>query len=289
VINDKGERLAAPSRGAIFRCDDDGSNFEVYAHGLRNPQEIAFDEYGNLFTFDNTGDFGDKARVVYVLDNTDSGWNADYQSHHQHVTYLDWGDFHLWQSMWVGESMFDLYKETSPQWVYPPIGHVGNGPSGVTYMTGPAVPDSLRGKFLMCNYRGSPTRSEVLAIPIESKGAGFSVGEVTPFISGLNASDVELAYDGKVYLVEFGSGWSPDDKGSVQVAHLKDQNLTKAGDAVARLFEQGFKQRSIDELRNLLTHSDQRVRQSAQFALVEKGDLVLPHFKKIISAAKPDE
>src|SRR5210317_593009 len=56
VINDQGERLAAPSRGAIFRCDDDGSNFEVYAHGLRNPQEIAFDEYGNLFTFDNTGD-----------------------------------------------------------------------------------------------------------------------------------------------------------------------------------------------------------------------------------------
>jgi quinoprotein glucose dehydrogenase len=289
VINDQGERLAAPSRGAIFRCDDDGSNFEVYAHGLRNPQEIAFDEYGNLFTFDNTGDFGDKARVVYVLDNTDSGWNADYQSHHQHVTYLDWGDFHLWQSMWVGESMFDLYKKSSPQWVYPPIGHVGNGPSGVTYMTGPAVPDSLRGKFLMCNYRGSPTRSEVLTIPIESKGAGFSVGEVTPFISGLNASDVELAYDGKVYLVEFGSGWSPDDKGSVQVAHPKDQNLTKAGGEVASLFEQGFKQRSMDELAILLTHSDQRVRQSAQFALVKKGDLVLPLFKQIISAAKPDE
>ena len=289
VVNAQGERLAAPSRGAIFRCDDDGSNFEVYAHGLRNPQEIAFDEYGNLFTFDNTGDFGDKARVVYVLDNSDSGWNADYQSHHQHVTYLDWGDFHLWQSMWVGESMFDLYKETSPQWVYPPIGHVGNGPSGVTYMTGPAVPDSLKGKFLMCNYRGSPTRSEVLAIPIESKGAGFSVGIVTPFISGLNASDVEFAYDGKVYLVEFGSGWSPDDKGSVQVAHLKDKNLTKAGDAVARLFEQGFEQRSIDELATLLAHSDQRVRQSSQFALVKKGDSVLPFFKQIIAQAKQDE
>ena len=289
VINDQGERLAAPSRGAIFRCDDDGSNFEVYAHGLRNPQEISFDEYGNLFTFDNTGDFGDKARVVYVLDNTDSGWTADYQSHHQHVTYLDWGKFHIWQAMWVGESMFDLHKESSPQWVYPPIGHVGNGPSGVTYMTGPAVPDSLRGKFLMCNYRGSPTRSEVLAIPIESKGAGFSVGEVSSYISGLNASDVELGYDGKVYLVEFGSGWSPDDKGSVQVAHLRDLNLTKKGDAVAQLFEQGFKQRSIDELINLLAHSDQRVRQSAQFALVKKGKSVLPVFKEIIAQAKPDE
>ena len=289
VMNDQGERLAAPSRGAIFRCDDDGSNFEVYAHGLRNPQEISFDEYGNLFTFDNTGDFGDKARVVYVLDNTDSGWTADYQSHHQHVTYLDWGKFHIWQAMWVGESMFDLHKESSPQWVYPPIGHVGNGPSGVTYMTGPAVPDSLKGKFLMCNYRGSPTRSEVLAIPIESKGAGFSVGEVTSYISGLNASDVELGYDGRVYLVEFGSGWSPDDKGSVQVAHLRDLNLTKKGDAVAQLFEQGFKQRSIDELINLLAHSDQRVRQSAQFALVKKGKSVLPVFKEIIAQAKPDE
>ena len=289
VINDQGERLAAPSRGAIFRCDDDGSNFEVYAHGLRNPQEIAFDEHGNLFTFDNTGDFGDKARVVYVLDNSDSGWTADYQSHHQHVTYLDWGDFHLWQSMWVGESMFDLYKESSPQWVYPPIGHVGNGPSGVAYMTGPSVPESLQGKFLMCNYRGSPTRSEVLAIPIEPKDAGFSVGEVTQFISGLNASDVEMGYDGKVYLVEYGSGWSPDDKGSIQVAHLKEPNLIEEGEALAKLFEQGFEQRSVDELLKLLTHSDQRVRQSAQFALVRKGESVLPLFKEIITQAKPQD
>ena len=53
--------------------------------------------------------------------------------------------------------------------------------------------------------------------------------------------------------------------------------------------KQGFKQRSIDELAILLTHSDQRVRQSAQFALVKKGDSVLPLFKQIISAAKPDE
>ena len=287
VVDDDGVRRSAPQRGAVFRCDDDGSNFEVYAHGLRNPQELAFDDHGNLFTFDNTGDIGDRARVVYVLDNSDSGWTADYQSLHQHVNKLDWGDFHIWHTAWVGEGSFDLYSPSAPQWIYPPIGHVGNGPSGVVRLTGPAVPAELQGMFLMCNFRGSPTRSEVLSIPIEPKGAGFTVGEVTPFLSALNASDVELGYDGRVFFVEYGSGWRPDDQGSVQVAEPIDSTLQKAGAVIAQLFKEGFSHRSLDELSALLGHSDQRVRQEAQFAIVGKGSgVALSTFTQIISKAQ---
>ena len=290
VVDDAGVRRSAPQRGAVFRCRDDGSNFEVYAHGLRNPQELAFDDQGNLFTFDNTGDIGDRARVVYVLDNSDSGWTADYQSLHQHVNKLDWGNFHIWHTAWVGEGSFDLYSTSAPQWIYPPIGHVGNGPSGVVRLTGPSVPPELRGKFLMCNFRGSPTRSEVLSIPIEPQGAGFTVGEVTPFLSALNASDVELGYDGRIFFVEFGSGWRPDDQGSVQVAEVVDPSLQKAGREIAQLFKEGFSHRSIDELSVLLSHSDQRVRQEAQFAIVGKGhDVAVPMFKQIISKAQAGE
>ena len=156
VETEDGKVFEASGRGAVFRCDSDGSNFEVYAMGLRNPQELAFDDFGNLFTFDNTGDIGDKARVVYVLDNTDSGWDMAHQSPHHYANALDWGNFKLSKSVWVGERMFDTYTPEQPQWVYPPIGHLGNGPSGVTWLSGKTVPDDLRNGFLVTNYRGLP-------------------------------------------------------------------------------------------------------------------------------------
>lgn len=267
-----GNVLDGAGRGAIFRCESDGTGLERFCTGLRNPQELAFDDHGNLFTFDNTGDIGDKARMVYALQGTDSGWSMAHQSAHHYVEALDWGDFHPEKSMWVAERMFDTHNEEQPQWVYPPASHVAEGPSGVTYLTGASLPDSMRNRFLLTNYRGAASRSTSLLIDCEPAGAGYRAGEVVEMVSGVAASDVELGFDGKIYLCDFGGGWSVNTNGSIQVVESVDEKLRKEGDKVARLFKEGFRDRKSGELVGFLSHVDRRVRQASQFALVERED-----------------
>ena len=73
VVSQEGKVFDYPEEGAIYRCEPDGKNLEIFATGLRNPQELAFDDLGNLITVDNNCDHGDAARLVYVVEGSDSG------------------------------------------------------------------------------------------------------------------------------------------------------------------------------------------------------------------------
>src|SRR4029434_579873 len=74
-----GATVENPESRAVLRCNLAGTGLELFATGLRNPQELRFDQYGNLFTGDNNPDKGDPARWVYVCEGGDRGRRIGYQ------------------------------------------------------------------------------------------------------------------------------------------------------------------------------------------------------------------
>lgn len=264
--------IAKASEGAIFRCESDGSGFEVFCHGLRNPTELAFDEHGNLFTFDNTGDIGDKARMVYALEGTDSGWDMSHQCAHQYVDHMGWEDFHPKVSVWVAEKMFAPEGKNRPQWAYPPAANVGRGPSGVAWITGEAAPEALRGKFLLADYGGAPQSCKITAYGVKNAGAGFSVGSEQVLVEGVGASDVEQGFDGSIYICDFGGGWLVNGNGAIHTLTPEDAALQKAGQTMAAAFKRGLAADSPEQLAEALKSPDRRFRQMAQFELVKRGE-----------------
>src|SRR5579884_1508140 len=122
-VRTDGRTVASPDTGAVLRCNLDGSELEVVATGLRNPQELAFDDHGNLFTGDNNADHGDAARWVYVVEGGDSGWRMGYQ-YMTSPTAL---------GPWNAEKVWDTQDHNQAAYIVPPIAHVGSGPAGLVY------------------------------------------------------------------------------------------------------------------------------------------------------------
>ncbi len=80
VTDQDGKNWKNPNRGVVVRCDPDGSNYEVFAHGVRNTHEFACDQFGNLISVDNDGDHaGERERLVYLIDGSDTGWRINWQ------------------------------------------------------------------------------------------------------------------------------------------------------------------------------------------------------------------
>jgi quinoprotein glucose dehydrogenase len=272
VVTKEGATLKAPNRGAIFRSEPDGSHMEVFFNGLRNPQEIAFDEFGDLMTFDNTGDFGDIARVVYAMEGGDAGWTKEHQAAHQYKWAFPDNEVMTSNSRWTEENMFRPDMDDQPQWLLPPVGNFQSGPSGIVYAAGESLPDSLRGTFLVSNYRGDPNNSNILSFKLSADGAGFKLRDKDPLVmsSGIGASDIDLGYDGRLYILDFGGGWSANDRGAIHAVEFPAGLAKPSVQETKTIFAEGFKKRQ--DLQKLLSHADFRVRQRAQFELVERGD-----------------
>lgn len=258
VITQEGTHLVRPDTGAVFRCELDGSGLEVFAYGLRNPQELAFDDHGNLFTGDNNSDSGDQARWVYVTEGSDTGWRMYFQ-------YLpDRGPWNR-ERMWYPYRADEETTAVQPAYIVPPIINIGDGPSGLVCYPGIGLTDEYQGRFFMCDFRGATGQSGIRHFEVKPKGATFEFVDHGWFIQSILATDVDFGYDGKMYITDWVDGWDGPGKGRVYTFAKKGLREEETSQAIMR---EDFK--NLDNLRLtiLCNHSDRRVRLRAQFQLV---------------------
>lgn len=256
-----GGRLIHPDQGAVFRCEIDGSNLEEFCTGLRNPQELAFDEFGNLFTGDNNSDSGDRARWVYLTEGSDTGWRMYYQ-------YLDdrgpWNREKLWHTAHAGQAAY----------IVPPIAHFADGPSGLAYYPGTGLDDKYQGHFFLADFRGQASNSGVRTFSLVSKGASFELVNAEQFIWSVLVTDVDFGYDGGVYFLDWVDGWDGSSKGRLYRLRDEKYGQTAAVKDVTHLMREGFDGKEPGKLAALLSHPDYRVRLRAQIALAKKHAVV---------------
>ena len=253
-----GKTIDAPDTGSVLRCNPDGSELELFATGLRNPQELAFDDLGNLFTGDNNADGGDAARWVHLVEGGDSGWRIGYQ----YMPSL---------GAWNAEKLWHTQPTNTASYLLPPLAHIANGPSGLTYNPGTSLlPAKYDKHFFLCDFRGSGGGSGIHSFSLKPHGASFELVNREQFVWSVLATDCDFGPDGGFYLSDWVEGWGLTNKGRIfkvfDPAKLTDPLVKE----VKTLLAEGFDQRKDDELARLLGHKDQRVRQGAQFALAEK-------------------
>ncbi len=258
VETKEGTQLVRPDTGAVFRCEPDGTGLEVFAYGLRNPQELAFDDYGNLFTGDNNSDSGDKARWVYVVEGGDTGWRMYYQ-------YLsDRGP-------WNREKLWHPQHEGQAAYIIPPIANLGDGPSGLVHYPGVGLPERYKDHFFMCDFRGGPSNSGIRSFAVKPKGASFELVDSHEFIWKILGTDIDFGYDGSIYISDWVNGWDGLGKGRMYkfMNPVVAQNVDFA--SIGALSRSNFRIRPVKQLVELLSHPDRRIRQKAQFALADRS------------------
>jgi len=270
VTTKEGKHYEYPDQGCVFRFDPDGSNFEVVHTGLRNPKEIAFDEYGNAISVDNNSDQGDQARVVYVMDGADSGWTMDHQAMHSFHRQIGMEEHP--PNRWMEERMWAPLNDAQPSYIVPPVANLTSGPSGLTYHPGAGFLESEAGRFLICDYRGGAANSGIWSFKMEPSGAGMKVADSRQMNWGAAVTDVEYSWDGKLYITDFIGGWASHDDG--RVYSLEADKMWRQEDAeyASEIIAEGFEKRPVPALEKLMTHPDMRVRVRAQLALTRRTE-----------------
>ena len=266
VTDQTGKQWKYPNQGVVVRANPDGSDFEVFAAGLRNTHEFVFDEYGNIFSEDNDGDHPkERERLVYITYGSDAGWRTNWQF----GKYTD-PDNNKYK-VWMDEGLHLPRHEQTPAYIIPPIINYHNGPTGMVYNPGTALGPEWKNHFFLVEFVGSPSNATINAFTLKPEGAGFQFNDERRVLKGVLATGMDFGPDGALYFSDWITGWGTNDRGRIWKLDVPNGAQSEIRQSTKSILQSDFKATEIAVLKDYLTHPDMRVRMKSQFELVKRG------------------
>ena len=190
AVVDNGQPLYG---GMPFRCDLDGSNFEVLAHNFRNNWETTVDSFGTLWQSDNDDDGNRGTRINFVMEQGNYGYRDE-------LTGAGWRD----DRITLEEEIPLRHWHLNDPGVIPNMLQTGAGsPSGICVYEGRLLPKRYWDQVIHCD----PGPNVVRAYPATPDGAGYSA-TIDPLVTGtidkwFRPADVCVAPDGSLFVSDW--------------------------------------------------------------------------------------
>lgn len=242
--------ILAPG-GWIARTDPEGKRWELVSIGYRNQYDAAFNEHGDLFTYDSDMEWDINApwyrptRVCLAVSGSEFGWRS-------------------------GSAIWPAYFPDS----LPAVVDIGPGsPTGVTFGYGAKFPAKYQQAFFMCDW----SYGKLYALHLTPEGAAYR-GEVEEFISGSPLPLTDIVVNPKDGAMYFAIGGRLTKSGLYRVTYVGSESTMAAppdrrgenARALRRQLEALHGQKdvkAVDIAWPCLGHADRYIRFAARTAL----------------------
>ena len=179
--------------GMVFRCNADGSEFEVLGHNFRNNYEATVDSLGAVWQSDNDDDGNRGVRINYVMEFGNYGYRDE-------MTGAGWRS----NRVGIEKEIPRRHWHLNDPGVVPNLLQTGAGsPTGITVYEGRLLPRIFWDQVIHCDAGPNVCR----AYPVKKSGAGYDA-ESVDILKGsrdrwFRPADVSVAPDGSLFVTDW--------------------------------------------------------------------------------------